>query len=285
MENNIPSIFPTGRNYVSFSEIKSWKECPFKHKLSYVDKLKEYEDNIYLSYGTILHDSFEEMLKNKIIDFSLVEKKLIEEWTNKNFDSEDYINKQKEKAQSQQWEYKHVYLDELIKSTKKLTENLFPFLDSQFQEWKTFAAELELNEEISNTGLKFYGYVDAILEYKVQNKRKIIIVDWKTAGSGGWSIHKRRDFKLQMQLILYKIFFSKKYNIPMKDINCAFITAKRSSRSKNILSVIKISSGPKSVEKAEKILKNMINSVNKKLYLKNKDACRFCEYKNTKNCP
>ena len=31
--------FKTGKPHVSFSEIKVWKECPYRHKLTYVDKI------------------------------------------------------------------------------------------------------------------------------------------------------------------------------------------------------------------------------------------------------
>ena len=31
--------FPTGKPHVSYSEVRCWKECPFRHKLSYIDKI------------------------------------------------------------------------------------------------------------------------------------------------------------------------------------------------------------------------------------------------------
>ena len=44
--------FPTGKPHVSFSEVKVWKECSYRHKLAYVDKLDSYEANPYADYGT-----------------------------------------------------------------------------------------------------------------------------------------------------------------------------------------------------------------------------------------
>ena len=41
MKNN--TKFPTGKQHISFSEIKIWKECPYRHKLLYIDKVGEYE--------------------------------------------------------------------------------------------------------------------------------------------------------------------------------------------------------------------------------------------------
>ena len=31
------------RNHISFSELKIWNECPYKHKLVYIDKIKEFK--------------------------------------------------------------------------------------------------------------------------------------------------------------------------------------------------------------------------------------------------
>ena len=35
------------REHVSFSEIKNWKECPYRHKLMYLDGIQTYENNPY----------------------------------------------------------------------------------------------------------------------------------------------------------------------------------------------------------------------------------------------
>ena len=38
------NTFPTGKPHVSFSEIKIWKECPWRHKLTYIDKIDMFAD-------------------------------------------------------------------------------------------------------------------------------------------------------------------------------------------------------------------------------------------------
>ena len=42
------SMFPTGKPHISFSEIKQWKECAYRHKLTYIDKIDVFEDSPYL---------------------------------------------------------------------------------------------------------------------------------------------------------------------------------------------------------------------------------------------
>ena len=41
--------------HVSYSEIKIWNECPYKHKLIYIDGLAGFEGNEYTCFGTALH--------------------------------------------------------------------------------------------------------------------------------------------------------------------------------------------------------------------------------------
>ena len=41
--------------HVSYSEIKIWNECPYKHKLQYIDGIAGFKGNEYTSFGTALH--------------------------------------------------------------------------------------------------------------------------------------------------------------------------------------------------------------------------------------
>ena len=49
--------------HISFSEIKNWAECPWRHKLLYVDKLDVRSGNEYSAFGTAVHDTVEKMLQ------------------------------------------------------------------------------------------------------------------------------------------------------------------------------------------------------------------------------
>ena len=40
---------------ISFSELKIWTECAFKHKLAYIDGLKHFSGNEYTAFGTAVH--------------------------------------------------------------------------------------------------------------------------------------------------------------------------------------------------------------------------------------
>ena len=47
---------------VSYSELKVWNECPYKHKLIYIDKIKEFVGNEHTAFGHAIHDTCEKTL-------------------------------------------------------------------------------------------------------------------------------------------------------------------------------------------------------------------------------
>ena len=55
-------------NKISFSELKIWNECPFKHKLVYLDEIGKFEGNEYTAFGTALHSVCEQKLPNPEVD-------------------------------------------------------------------------------------------------------------------------------------------------------------------------------------------------------------------------
>jgi len=87
-------MFPTQKPHVSYSEVSTWKACPFKHKLSYIEKIDLGEPSPYLDYGTLVHEQAESYLNTRTMDLDDLEQKLREAWIEKGFDSEEYIQKQ-----------------------------------------------------------------------------------------------------------------------------------------------------------------------------------------------
>ena len=63
--------FRTGKPHVSFSEVRCWKECAYRHKLLYIDKLGVDEPSPYLSYGTAVHEAIEAFLNTGKMDPSI----------------------------------------------------------------------------------------------------------------------------------------------------------------------------------------------------------------------
>lgn len=272
------------KEHVSYSEIKVWKECGWRHKLIYVDKIQSFEESPHLHYGTIIHDACEHYLKTKELKIDEMKQSLIEAWQKHGFDSEDYIILQTNRAKLQGWEYKHSNIEEWLKFAEVSISAVPLFLNETFPNWELVSAEEQLYENIEDMQTKFKGYIDCIIKVPYKDKYKYWILDWKTASSKGWMLEKQRDFLMQAQLFLYKSFWGNKNNIKLTDINCAFILLKKVNKIEKACQLIKISSGPVTLDKSIKLVKNMINSVNKNLFLKNRESCKFCEFKNTMYC-
>jgi len=278
MSNSEP-LFPTGKQHVSFSEIKDWKECPYRHKLKYVDKVDMFEPSPYLDFGTAVHEGCETLLENKKVDREKLIKDIKDAWEEHGFDNPEWY-------QAQPGWYKHVPVEKWCEWAENMWDEVVPFLDENFPGWELHEVEENLYEEIPSADLYFKGFIDAII--KAPKKRgkgyEYWIIDWKTAGPGGWRSDKKRDFKMQLQLILYKKYWSVKHNIDQGDIRCAFVTLGRGAKKGKVCNLVTVSAGPKTIQKGEKVLSNMISSVKRKMNLKNRNSCSFCVYRNTVHC-
>ena len=42
-------------SHISYSELKEWTDCAWKHKLNYIDKIKQFKGNEHTSFGSALH--------------------------------------------------------------------------------------------------------------------------------------------------------------------------------------------------------------------------------------
>ena len=159
------------------------------------------------------------------------------------------------------------------------------FLDDTFPGWEPVSAEEQLYEDIAGKELNFKGFIDVIIKVPRKNGTwKYWILDWKTSKSYGWDRRKKQDFLTQAQIILYKHYWGTKNNIPLKDISCGFILLKRGGKPGNMCDLFKVSAGPAAIEKANKMVKNMVTAVRKEMFLKNRESCTYCQYSGTEYC-
>ena len=279
--------FPTKKNHISYSELKAWKECSFRHKLMYVDKIETYEDNPYADFGTIIHEAIENFINGGILDIECANKKIIECWDKKGYDSKDYIEKITAQRKENGWKYEHEKLSQWLASAKNILEDFPQFMDNTFPGWIAVKAEEELYEEIPGFDIKFKGFIDCIIKVPKSKNSKLFnywILDWKTTGKSGWYFQKRKEFLSLLQVGLYKKFWAKKSNLPLKDVRAGYVFLKRSASPGKTCELFKVSVGPKFIENGDKIMSSMIKTVQKGLTLKNYYSCKFCPFKNTEHC-
>jgi len=272
-------MFPTGKPHVSFSEIKAWKECSWRHKLIYIDKIDKGEPSPYLDFGTAVHEGCETYLTSREVDKEKLFKDIKDAWDKYGFDDPEWVKKQPG------W-YKYAPVETWCQWAENMWSEVPDFLDKTFPGWECFEAEEMLYESVENKDINFKGYIDGVI--KVPKKKgegyNYWIIDWKTAQSYGWRRSKKQDILMTAQLILYKHFWSKKHSVDLKDVRCGFILLKRGGKPGRICELVTVSVGPKSLERGIKILNNMVHSVNSKIFLKNRESCTYCQYKDTPHC-
>ena len=123
-----------------------------------------------------------------------------------------------------------------------------------------------------------------LIHINKKGKELLWVIDWKTTGKAGWFFKKKREFISLAQVGLYKQFISKKLDIPMKDIRCAYVFLKRGADPGNCIDIFPVSVGPKFVEKSEKLISSMVGSVKKGVALRNYSNCKFCPFANSEHC-
>jgi hypothetical protein len=237
-----------------------------------------FEPSPYLDFGTAVHEGCETLLETKQVDKKKLLTDITRAWEKHGFGDKEWYEKMPG------W-YKHVPVEEWCTWASNMWDDIPQFLDDEFPDWEVIKAEEKLFEPIDDSFVKFKGFIDAVIV--APNKKgdnKVWILDWKTAQSYGWRRDKKQDILMTSQLILYKHFWSRKHNVPLKDIRCGFILLKRGAKPGSICELVPVSVGPKSLERATKMMRNMIKAVSKGFYLKNRNSCKFCSYKDTKYC-
>ena len=91
------------------------------------------------------------------------------------------------------------------------------------RKYEFIGVEVPLDVPIKNN-VRFIAYVDLILRDKTTGKYKIW--DFKTS-SMGWNKYQIADESKYSQLLLYKAFYSKQFNVPLDAIDVEFFILKR----------------------------------------------------------
>ena len=255
--------------HISYSELKNWCHCPYYHKLVNIEKIKVFKGNEYTAFGTALHSVCEDMLASD----------------NTEYDKEslfvNYFRHELKKLEQQELNKKLVV--SMLDQGKKIVPELLPALKHYFGDYDVFQTEEKLYESMQSVeDYLFKGFVDLVLQTK---DGKYHIIDWKTC-SWGWDARKRSDKMIVYQLVLYKHFFCKKYNIDPKNVETHFALLKRTAK-KNVVELFNVTSGEKRIQNALQLLDRAVKTIKSKTHVKNKLSCTAgygCEFYKTKYC-
>ena len=255
--------------HVSYSEIKIWNECPFKHKLIYIDGLAGFEGNEYTCFGTALH-SVCEFGVSGVLDkedfgehFNVIFEKELESLPKKVELRENLIAEMRDQAEP-------IY-------SKVLGE-----LSKAFPEYEVHQAEEKLFEpikEFTEDTCEFKGFIDLVIKTP---DGKYHIIDWKTC-SWGWDQQKKSDRMTTYQLTLYKKFWCQKHNIDPEMVETYFGLLKRTAKANNV-EIFRVTSGSRKTQNATDFLLKAVTAISRGFHIKNRMSCKGCEFNKTENC-
>jgi len=282
------------KDYLSNSQISTYHSCPHKYYLSYIKDLPYYSSNIFSIFGTAMHETLQTYLKTMFNETikkadSLPLEKMLQDEMIKAF-KEAKANGEKDICTLD--EIKEAYLDgiEIINYFLKKRRKYFTT-----KQYELLAIEEELIVPITEH-IKFKGYLDVVL--KDRQTGHIKIIDLKTSYNG-WKDKKKKKVATRQQLIFYKDFYSKKFNVPLENIDIEYLILKRKVYAESDWPIPRMQtftppSSKRTIEQYEKLITEMIDDVFDesgqridKEYPTRKSAenCKYCPYKKTKDCP
>lgn len=205
---------------ISYSQYKIWSQCPQQWKLSYIDKLAPYSENINTAFGTAIHVPLQKMITLLYTEGALVS------------DSYDYYS---------------LFLETLNRGVEKIVPPVDPAILEEFKNdgklilqhmlepsvrarqfpsklYELVGIELPLVVNLFGGSVVYKAFLDVVLKDKITKRIKIL--DFKTSTSG-WNKYQKADSTKLDQLLLYKRFYSKVFDIPMNMIDVEFIILKR----------------------------------------------------------
>ena len=278
---------------ISYSQLSMFNECPQRWKLNYVDKLSISESNIYLVFGTAMHEviqTYLDIMYNNSVKNA--EKLDLNKMLFDNMCEEFKKAKEQDgKPPCTKEEISEFFQDgvEILNFIKSKRNQYF-----QKRDYELIGCEVPIELKLKkNVG--FIGYLDLVILHKPTNTLKII--DIKTS-TRGWNKYQKADKNKTQQLLLYKQFYAEQYNHPIENIEIEYFIVKRKLWENTDFPQKRVqkfvpASGKPSMNKVIKGLDLYLDvafddegkhNTDKIFALPSKKACKWCEFRKTEYC-
>jgi len=274
-----------GKKTISYSQINMYKGCPKQWKLTYLDGIKEFEPNMFLVFGTAMHEVIqtylETMYKTTAVKANSLELNKMLSDTMKS----EYKNRVEEFG-------KHFSCkEEMAEFYSDGVEILDYFIKKRgvyFSKKNTELVGIEmpiLCEVDGNEKLMVMGFADIVMK----EGDRIKIYDIKTS-IYGWKAKKKKGEGDQLRI--YKRYFSKQYGVPEENIDIEYFIVKRKLY-QNIdfpqkrIQIYNPPAGKPSMNKTKKLMESFISNAFTKDGKRNKEGnypayktgCAYCAFK------
>ena len=278
---------------ISYSQLSMFSECPQRWKLNYIDKLRVFETNIHLIFGTAMHEVIQTWLEvmyndsiknaNKLNLEQRLHDKLIEGFKK--------AKEEEGKDPCTLEQLREFFQDgvDILDFVKKRRADYF-----SKRGYKLIGCEVPIEVDLKKN-VKIVGYLDLVILDEFHNTIKIY--DIKTS-TQGWNKWMKKDENKTQQLLLYKQFYAKQYNHPIDKIEVEYFIVKRKlwenamfpqkrvqkfSPASGTVSMNKVAKRLNTFldlafdDEGSKISENIIPTPSKK-------SCKWCEFRKTEHC-
>jgi hypothetical protein len=214
---------PSKNTHISYSSLSTYSKCPKLWELQYLRNTIPFTQNIYTCFGTAMHETIQEWLtvmyhdsvkaSNDIDLGKLLYANMAKSYRSaKAIMNHQHFSTQEELTQF--WvEGKHI-----LEWIKKKRGGYFSSKTMMLA-----GVETLLYQEIK-PGVVFKGLIDLVFYHP--NVDRWTIMDIKTSTSG-WREDQKKNPNLTAQVILYKEFFAKQFNIDIDKIDVQYFIVKR----------------------------------------------------------
>lgn len=207
---------------ISYSQFSLYHQCPHRWKLDYVDGLRTYEQSIHTLFGTVMHETIQDWLK-------VVYEKSVKESNSIDFGKvlkESLATKYKQSITEGQAHFSTPQeLTEFYHDGITILEYLRKKRTAYFSTKSTKLIGCEIPLEIQmRPNIKFIGFIDLVM-FDEKNQR-VKIYDIKTSTSG-WNKYQKADIGKTAQLVLYKEYYAKQFNVDVESVDVEYIILRR----------------------------------------------------------
>ena len=280
---------------VSYSQFSLYHQCPNRWKLDYVDGLRTHEQSIHTIFGSAIHEAIQHWLQvvyedsvkaGNAVDFSTMLK-------------ESLMAKYKQSITEGQSHYSTPQeLTEFYNDGIVILDYIRKKRTSYFSTKGTKLVGVEIPLEIPlKNNIQFIGYIDLVMFDEVNKRVKIYDIKTSTAG---WNKYQKADIGKTAQLILYKEFYAKQFNVDVEDVDVEYIILRRKINEelefvpKRIQTFIPASGKP-TRNKVAKLFNEFIDNcfteegdyrINGSFPAIKQKLCNYCPYNNNEaRCP
>ena len=214
---------PSKLTHISYSSISTYNKCPKLWDMQYRKKVVPFTQNIYTTFGTAFHETLQSYLEvlyhNSVKEANEMDiNNLLYDNMIKAYRSGKAVNGHEHYSTAD--ELNSFWLDgkHILDFIKKKRGVYFGTKNMMLA-----GVETLLYQQLK-PGVVFKGLVDLVFYHP--NTDEWTIMDIKTSTSG-WRDNQKKNPNLTAQVVLYKEFFAKQFNIDKDKINVEFFIVKR----------------------------------------------------------